>query len=90
MPGFDPGIHEAVLKNAADRSTSLIFVMDYRVKPGNDGAESLPIGSRDKPCHGAVTSLPNRGETHAESLGAQHLVQRAEGHLGAGRDEDAV
>ena len=36
MPELDPGIHEAVSQEQTYRSGPQTFIMDCRVKPGND------------------------------------------------------
>jgi hypothetical protein len=49
MPGLDPGIHEARRQAQPYDLRSLPFIMDCRVKPGNDAqnvTSSLPESDR--------------------------------------------
>ena len=44
MPGLDPGIHEAVQRLRLYGYHPLRFIMDCRIKPGNDERE---VGARE-------------------------------------------
>jgi hypothetical protein len=58
MPELDPGIHEARATNI--NRTDEVFIMDCRVKPGNDGGEDAEVAV---PCSRSAseTGTPAQG-----------------------------